>query len=147
MNGYDPTDPYGMKKRQQPGLNVPFSPSPGAVQALGNQPPQAPEAGSMSAAEQAQIAALLGTYGDQMELGGLDEQMARAEALRNAPTPEGRQAGRVYVAANPLEHLGRGITQYRQGKRMQDIEGKRGEIRGRIGENVKLYGEKALKDL
>lgn len=127
-----------MQKNAPPGLQPAVAP-PGFGGA-----PQAPQAGEQSnpyGLDPAVLEAMLGTYGDQLELGGLDEQMARAEALRNAPTPEGRQAGRVYVAANPLEHLGRGIGQYRQGRKMEDIEKKRGEARGRIGENVKTYGK------
>jgi hypothetical protein len=107
--------------------------------------PQAPQAGAPQnpyGIDPAVLEAMLGTYGDQLELGGLEEQMARAEALRGTATPEGRDSGRVYTAANPLEHLGTGIQRYRAGKRMQDLEGKQGEVRARIGENVKTYGKK-----
>ena len=133
---YNPQNPYGQ-------LNVPNSPL--MPQPQGG-PPQAPEAGAMSAAEQAQIAALLGTFGDQMELDTLEKQMAQAEALRQA-APEGRQAGRVYVAANPLEHLGKGIGDYKLMKKRQEIEAAQKPIRERIGTNVKTYGELATKGL
>jgi len=47
----------------------------------------------------------------------MDEQMATADALRETATPEGRQAGGMYHAANPLEHLGavagRGLGEYK----------------------------------
>lgn len=47
--------------------------------------------------------------------GGIaNEQLATAQALRGTPTPEGRQAGRVYTAANPLEHIASAYKQ-RQG--------------------------------
>ena len=46
------------------------------------------------------------------EAGVLAGQMSTAEALRDTATPEGRQTGRVYTAANPLEHIGRAANQY-----------------------------------
>lgn len=66
-----------------------------------------------------QIAAILGLAGLNQELGGLDKQRALAQTLRDAPTPQGRQAGRVYRAANPLEHLG-GTMQFFGGERQLD---------------------------
>jgi hypothetical protein len=38
------------------------------------------------------------------EMGALGDQLAMADALSVAP--EGRDAGNMYVAANPLEHIG-----------------------------------------
>lgn len=146
MNGYDPLAP-------RPPM-VPNSPMQPKMQAPGN--PQ--QAAQQSALEEA----LLGTYGDVMEMDSLKEQMAQAQALRGTPTPEGRDSGRVYTAANPLEHIGAGIQRYRAGKEVRDLregvrnpgyapgvtstpqpEWKREGIRGigkRIGENVKKYG-------
>ena len=44
------------------------------------------------------------------------EQLAEAEALRGTAGPQGRQIGRMYLAANPLEHMGtlanRGVGSY-----------------------------------
>jgi hypothetical protein len=62
-----------------------------------------------------------------MEMGMLapeEERIARqrglVDQLRARPTPEGRQAGRVYVAANPLEHLagvaGQGLASWKENK-------------------------------
>jgi hypothetical protein len=91
-------------------------------------------------AEMAQMAAMLGTYGDQLELGGLEGQQAQADALRGAKVPEGRDSGRVYTAANPLEVLGTVAQQY-AGKHMNDkLSKSEGKLRARIGENVKQYG-------
>jgi hypothetical protein len=118
---------------------------PGGIQAP-QAPAAAPQAGAMTPAEQAQIAALLGTYGDTQEIDALEKQMAQAEALRMA-TPEGRNAGRVYVAANPLEHLGKGIGDYRLMKKRKETEAATAPIRKRIGENVATYGKIATKDL
>jgi hypothetical protein len=143
--------PYNFKPPGQP--QVPNSPlMPGAAPQPGMGiaplagPPQAPQAGDPSNAEAAQIAALLGTFGDQMELSNLEKQMAAAEALRMG-TPEGRQAGRVYVSANPLEHLGKGIGDYKLMKKRKENEAAQEPIRKRIGENVKTYGGIITKDL
>jgi len=171
---YNPMNPYG----QRPGMQVPNSPMmgarpPGPPQGQPQQlqqgqmpgmpprapmPPQAGEDNSQRVLEEA----LLGTYGDVMERDLLKEQMAQAQALRDVPAPEMRGNGRVQTAANPLEFIGRGIQQYRQGKEVRDLregvrnpgyapgvtstpqpEWKREGIRGigkRIGENVKKYG-------
>jgi len=92
-----------------------------------------------------ELSSLLGTYGDQLELGALEKQQAQADALRGASVPEGRSSGRVYTAANPLEVLGT-IGQQYAGKRMNDrIERKGGKLRGNIGEGVRQYGLGALK--
>jgi hypothetical protein len=71
-----------------------------------------------------------------VELGVIDENMAEnsrqmklAEELRyGTAAPEGRQAGRVYVASNPLEHIGRGMEQYQAQKKMKELETQRGEM-------------------
>jgi len=39
------------------------------------------------------------------ERGLLDEQMSQAGALRDQAGPQGRYTGRVYTAANPMEHI------------------------------------------
>lgn len=83
---------------------------------------------------------LLGVYGDQMEMGDLDEQLLRAQALRDTAMPEGRNSGRVYTAANPLEFVGAGIKQYRGAKKEQGVNAEREAVRKRIGEAVKQYG-------
>lgn len=63
----------------------------------------------------------------EQEMVILEAQMGRANALRDTEAPQGRQAGRVYVAANPLEFIGRGIQQYRGGKEAQRVEEARQE--------------------
>lgn len=87
-----------------------------------------------------ELAMLLGTYGDQMELSSLEKQQGMADALRGAEVPEGRSSGRVYTAANPLEVLGTIGKQY-AGKRKQDRIDRLGKrYRGNISENIKTYG-------
>lgn len=72
-----------------------------------------------------------------VQLGVIDEnmaenarQMAVQEGLRYQGAPEGRQAGRTYVAANPLEHIGKGLEQYNAMKRMKELEAQRGTMQG-----------------
>ena len=48
----------------------------------------------------------------------LKQQLAQAESLR-VGTPRGTQAGRVYVAANPLEHIG-AFMQNRNAQKQQN---------------------------
>jgi hypothetical protein len=144
--------PYQYNLPKMPAMNLPNSPlKPGYTPqpGMGIMPtagPQEPPQAGDSSAEAAQLAALLGTYGDQMELSELDKQLAAAEALRMG-TPEGRSSGRVYTAANPLEHLGKAIGDYKLMKKRQATEETARPIRERIGTNVAKYGKLALKDI
>jgi len=52
---------------------------------------------------EAQMTRMFQDYTGQSDI--LGEQAAAASALRGTPDAEGRQAGNVYVAANPLEHI------------------------------------------
>lgn len=56
---------------------------------------------------------------EQMAL--LARQMEIAEALRNKQAPQGRQAGRIYTAANPLEMIADLGQKYRQARRIQEL--------------------------
>jgi hypothetical protein len=122
------------------GPGGPGGPLQAVPQAQG-MPQQTPLDPSQGSIDPELAATLLGTYGDQMELSALDEQMAKADALRSLEGgPEGRNAGRTFVAANPLEHVGKAMQQWEGRKRAKDIEPKRTATRTRIGENVKKYG-------
>ena len=116
---------------------------PGMLPTMAGQPPQPPQAGAQQnpyGLDPAMLEAMLGTYGDQLEMSALEKQMAAAEALRMG-APEGRSSGRVYTAANPLEHLGKGIGDYKLMKQRQANDASQKTVRDRIGENVKLYGK------
>lgn len=70
-----------------------------------------------------------------VSLGVIDEQMAEnarqmavQEGLRYQKSPEGRDSGRVYTAANPLEHIGAGLQQYNAMKKMKELEAQRGTM-------------------
>lgn len=89
--------------------------------------------------------ALLTTPVEQGELTGLEEQRERANVLRDTALPEGRQAGRTFVAANPLEFLGAGIKQYRGAKESKALEGEIGKKRTSIGTKQGTYTKEAAK--
>lgn len=57
-------------------------------------------------------------------MGQLDERMAEAQALRD-PRARGRQAGGVYVAANPLEHIADLLRGRKGRKEAEAIRGER----------------------
>lgn len=81
----------------------------------------------------------MGALDDQM--GILDKQLAQATALRNAPGPEGRDSGRVYTAANPLEHLVHAAQGIQAGSQMEDLAKKQEAILGQ-----QTSGRKAFLD-
>ena len=107
MNGQNPY------QRGVPGATPPVA--PGA--ALPTQPttPTTPTAGmdvnfDQFSPEELQALLELGAVPEQVKEAARREQQARQTFGQAAP--EGRQAGNIYMAANPMEHLGRGIQQY-----------------------------------
>lgn len=68
----------------------------------------------------------LGIIPEQM--GQLDKQMGIAEGLRNTPNPEMRYAGRVNVAANPLEFIGKGLREYAGIRDMKNIQKQKDDL-------------------
>lgn len=52
-----------------------------------------------------EINAIIGLGSMDERAAALQQQLALAQKLRNSPGPEGRDSGRVYTAANPLEHI------------------------------------------
>jgi len=57
----------------------------------------------------------------------LEEKITRATQEMDIPTPEGRQAGEVYVAADPLEHMAAALRRGMGGiERKQSMEGLKG---------------------
>jgi len=51
-----------------------------------------------------------------------ESDMSRADAIRREAGPQGRYAGGMYQAANPLEHLAKGMQNYKAGN---DFRGSR----------------------
>jgi len=75
-----------------------------------------------------QIASILGLAGLSSEEMDMKRQQEEADALRATPGPEGRTAGNIYQAANPMEHIGAGMKQYAGMRQSQDLEARRPEI-------------------
>lgn len=73
--------------------------------------------------------------------GVLDEQMSTAQDYMDTPTPQGIEAGGLYVASNPLSHLGRAIRQYRGGKQAQEINEERDVLADRYGRGSQAGAE------
>ena len=68
----------------------------------------------------------------------MDEQMASANALRDMATPEGRTAGGMYHAANPLEHLATGLGRGMGSLQERDVNKGRRELGDDKSEALKL---------
>lgn len=62
----------------------------------------------------------MGVIPEEMTL--LDAQLQQANLLRNAAGPEGLDSGRVYTAANPMEHIGGLMQKYNANKEARGIE-------------------------
>ncbi len=81
--------------------------------------------------EQLEMLKRLGIIPEELE--ALQGQMAQANLLRNAPGPDGRDSGRVYTAANPLEHIGGLMQKYNANKEAKALEAKQGGLIGEMG--------------
>jgi hypothetical protein len=123
------------------GMDAGPTPDP-QYQALNQGPPTPPP---QTGIPENVLDSLLTTPQDQAELEGLMEQRVRANALRDTATPEGRQAGRTFVAANPLEFLGAGIKQYKGGKESKKLDTQVGDVRKKIGGKQGTYTKEAAK--
>jgi hypothetical protein len=118
--------------------------SPEQNQSMPGQAPVQPGQQSPLTYEQLQALLLEGSaYGEEMS--DLEKQQMMADALRMEASPEGRSAGRVYVAANPLEHIGAGIKQYQGKKQSEELaktkEEKRAAERERLRGVTGFFGE------
>jgi len=125
-------------------ITKPFPPKPGTVPGQYDPTQQQPQ-GNRLDVPPAMLAAWLGTYGDQMELSALEKQQAQAEALRDMKSPEGRDTGRVYVAANPLEHIGSGLQRFAGMRDAKAAAEAAAGIRKDIKKNVGDIGAEYLK--
>jgi hypothetical protein len=129
---------------QPPSMDAALAQGPGLEQQLPMVGPPKPAVDPNAIPESA-LDALLQTPVDQGELTGLMEQRERANALRDTALPEGRQAGRTFVAANPLEFIGAGIKQYRGGKQSKALDTEIGGKRAKIGKQQGEYTKEAAK--
>jgi len=92
------------------------------------------------------VEALMAGALTEEELAAVDKKLAQAEALRNQmlTSPEGRSAGRVYVAANPLEHIGRLIQGYQGMKQSKALDAQRGSILDEERKRQREYADAVL---
>ena len=82
-----------------------------------------------------------GMYRDYAgERGVLKDQAARAEALRSTPSARGRHAGGMYIAANPLEHLGTGLSRYKGYKDLEKSDEERLELSKTMSDALRGLG-------
>lgn len=81
--------------------------------------------------EQLELLKRLGIIPEELE--DIQLQLEQANLLRNAAGPEGRDSGRVYTAANPLEHIGSLMQKYNANKQATGLEAKRSGLVGEMG--------------
>ena len=93
--------------------------------------------------QEAAIQALTQDY--EGKRGTLGDEMANAQQAMGAAAPEGRQAGGVYTAANPLEHLASGLRK-REGRDNYDTAlSASKELNDQYGNGVRTRMEGGLK--
>lgn len=90
------------------------------------------------------IAALVSGSFSEEELADIAAKIQSAESMRDQAFggggPQGRQAGSVFVAANPLEHVGNFMQGYGAMKRGEKYTAEQGKLReaerGRIQQTI-----------
>jgi len=156
----DPTRPPGPpdprlipQMPQQPGMPQPSMGPPqphrlGLPGGVGPKLSEPPPGGGMQdpfgqmGDEQMKSIIGLGNMPEEME--GLNSQIAQAEALRGRGMPEGRDSGRVYTSANPLEFGGELLKQYAA---RRELKGGPERLGGLIKAQPGLYNDrKAMLD-
>lgn len=70
----------------------------------------------------------------------LGDEYVRANQRANQEVPQGIQAGNVYVASNPLAHIGHLMDKYKGNKRMDEITQERDRISGMYGTGAQAGG-------
>ena len=86
-----------------------------------------------------QIEAVMQMFGAQEEGQYAQQDLAQAQALQNAPGPRGRHAGRTYVAANPLEHLGTALQRYGGRRDANDARSRQEKILARMKQGTRAF--------
>jgi hypothetical protein len=74
----------------------------------------------------------LGVIPDQQS--SLNDQIQQAQKIRNRGAPQGYDTGRVYVAANPLEHLAYALQGIKAGR---DIDKARSEQQKLLAQQIR----------
>lgn len=133
-------------------LEAPTTPQQAVAQALrggGASPAPASQAptGSIEGEDPmtAYLASMGGSVGDLGELSDEADEVAQdyAEAQKDldTPMPEGRNSGRVFTAANPLEFLGAGLRIYGGRKAAKKAREERKRIRTERSQRLDEWGD------
>ena len=70
----------------------------------------------------------------------LNMQLKQATALRNAPLPGGRDSGKVFTAASPLEMLAGGLQRRQAMGQMGNIQQQQTDLLNKLAAARGLYG-------
>jgi hypothetical protein len=89
--------------------------------------------------EEIQQLVALGIIPEQMDENA--RQMQMSEQLRYQAAPEGRDSGRVYTAANPMEHIGSVMEKYNAQKQIGKLGEERSGMLNQQARDRKLYYE------
>lgn len=120
---------------------------PGTAAASGppQGPPQgAPMPGLAEGLSPDLIEQIINLGGLQDQHGILKEQMGDARALRSRATPKGMMAGNVYVASNPLAHVGNAWASYRGNKQEKALRAKEQALLAEALRGRQRYGRELL---
>lgn len=81
-------------------------------------------------------------------MGDRNRQMEYANQMRNMETPQGRyvSGGRVYTAANPLEHIAKGVGAYKGNKEMKRLEGEQKDAKKALIDALRTKKPEEEKD-
>lgn len=87
-----------------------------------------------------------------IELGVIDEQkgdigaqLQQANSIRNSPLPEGRDSGRVYTAAHPLEFAATAAKSIMAGKDAKALQQKQAALLDKQNQARQMYVNQLLQ--
>ena len=87
--------------------------------------------------EELQQLIALGSLPDEQN--ALQDQIKQAQMIRNRQAPQGTQAGRVYVAANPLEHLAYAMQGIKADRDIKNLRSQQQDVLRRQNEGRMSY--------
>lgn len=99
------------------------------------------------------IAQIVAGQQAQSQLGPIQEQMNRVDALRQYAPPQGRGMGGVYQAANPLAHIGALMSSIGGQRKFDKLSDQAGALRGTATEGAaaetraKFLQDQAMQDI
>jgi hypothetical protein len=93
--------------------------------------------------EQLQMLMELGIIPEQLD--EMQMQMKQAMALRDRGGPEGRSAGRTYVAANPMEHIGEFMQKRNAKKELEALKAQTEALRQQQATSRGMYANQLFR--